>query len=402
MGSINSSCLQSTPSCWMMLRTLLCLSASVLLASYGSPYWDRQQSGFLVSSSTRQEVARKGYSCEPNKYDKNQWCLCRPGERVSEIHSVHDNRVEDRQWTLRCSKIQPEFKVTDKNNWFQETTENKLDGEILWEGAPHDRFLVGMTSDHYNKQEDRKFKFFTTRSDNWFLTDCIWHDKVNKYDGPLDWTLGDDEVIGALYSVHSNSHEDRVWDIQVCKLKEKCTEIVEIQYDTVVSDVSSEKVTAGKQVLDNRKAQNDNSYMAIITQSASESLTESYTFSKTSGFTNKAEMSVTAGAKVGIPQINEYSLAVTVSASSSWNFQETWTRSNSRTYTETNGKQLRFTGNCKKGCLCTMDVIVRTAKGVIPYTMFSRSKDNRHQCMEQGELTVNYAFDGKATVTDEC
>merc|ERR1711994_350360 len=348
MGSINSSCLQSTPSCWMMLRTLLCLSASVLLASYGSPYWDRQQSGFLVSSSTRQEVARKGYSCEPNKYDKNQWCLCKPGERVSEIHSVHDNRVEDRQWTLRCSKIQPEFKVTDKNNWFQETTENKLDGEILWEGAPHDRFLVGMTS------------------------------------------------------VHSNSHEDRIWDIQVCKLKEKCTEILEIQYDTVVSDVSSEKVTAGKQVLDNRKAQNDNSYMAIITQSASESLTESYTFSKTSGFTNKAEMSVTAGAKVGIPQINEYSLAVTVSASSSWNFQETWTRSNSRTYTETNGKQLRFTGNCKKGCLCTMDVIVRTAKGVIPYTMFSRSKDNRHQCMEQGELTVNYAFDGKATVTDEC
>merc|ERR1711908_231068 len=121
--------------------------------------------------------------------------------------------------------------------------------------------------------------------------------------------------------------------------------------------------------------------MVIITQSASESLTESYTFSKTSGFTNKAEM------------------AVTVSASSEWNFQETWTRSNSRAYTETNGKQLRFAGNCKKGCLCTMDVIVKTAKGVIPYTMFSRSKDNRHQCMEQGELTVNYAFDGKATVT---
>merc|ERR1711876_12758 len=402
MGSINSSCLHSTPTSCIMLMTLLGLSLSLLLTSHGSPYWDRQQPGFLASSKTREEFARQGYSCNQNSYDKNQWCLCRPGERVSEIHSVHDNKFEDRQWTLGCSKIQPEFKVTDKSNWFQETTENKLDGEILWEGAPDNRFLVGMTSEHYNKQEDRKFKFFTVRSANWFLTDCIWHDKVNKYDGPLDWTLGSDEVIGAFYSVHSNSYEDRVWDIQVCKLKEKCTEIVEIQYDTVVSDVSSEKVTAGKQVLDNRKAQNDNSYMAIITQSASESLTESYTFSKTSGFTNKAEMSVTAGAKVGIPQINEYSLAVTVSASSSWNFQETWTRSNSRTYTETNGKQLRFTGNCKKGCLCTMDVIVRTAKGVIPYTMFSRSKDNRHQCMEQGELTVNYAFDGKATISDEC
>ena len=353
-------------------------------------------------SSTKEEVARKGYSCEPNSYDKNQWCLCLPGERVSEIHSVHDNKAEDRQWTLRCSKIKPEFRVKDKNNWYQETSESKLDAEILWEGAPDDRFLVGMTSDHFNKQEDRKFKFFTAHSDNWILADCIWHDKVNNFDGPLDWTLGEDEVIGAFYSVHSNKYEDRVWDIQVCKLREKCTEIVEIQYDTVVAEVGSEKVVAGKQTLDNRNAESDNSYTATITQSASESLTESYTFSKTSGFTNKVEMGITAGVKIGIPTIEEYSLAVTVSTSSSWNFKQTWTRSNSKTYTEQNGKQLSFKGNCKKGCLCSMDVIVKTAKGVIPYTLFSQSKDNRHQCMEEGELTVNYAFDGKAIVNDQC
>merc|ERR1712198_335221 len=144
--------------------------------------------------------------------------------------------------------------------------------------------------------------------------------------------------IGAFYSVHSNKYEDRVWDIQVCKLREKCTEIVEIQYDTVVAEVGSEKVVAGNQTFDNRNGQSDNSYTATIPQSASESLTESYTFSKTSGYENKVTMGITAGVKIGFPTIDENSLAVTVSTNSIWNFKQTWTRSNSKTYTEQNGK----------------------------------------------------------------
>ena len=126
------------------------------------------------------------------------------------------------------------------------------------------------------------------------------------------------------------------------------------------------------------------------------------THSQTSGWTNEVSVSITAGATFGIPEINEYSLEVTVGASHSWNFEETWTRSNSKEYSEENGREMSFTANCKAGCECRLDVVVKTAKGVIPYIMWSQSVDKKHQCVEQGELKVDYTFDGKATATDVC
>ena len=184
--------------------------------------------------------------------------------------------------------------------------------------------------------------------------------------------------------------------------RKKCTEVIDIEYDTVVSDVSSEEVFAGRQVFDNKNGQSDNSFTATISQSASNSLTESYTFSQSSGWTNEMSMSVSEGVTIGIPAIDEFSLEVTVSTSSSWTFEETWTRSSSKTYTEENGRTMSFTANCKKGCECTLDVIVKTAKGVIPYTMWSQSVDGKYQCVEEGELTVDYSYDGRATENDEC
>merc|ERR1719334_2795516 len=351
--------------------------------------------------ASRKKNLRDGYSCETNTYDNHQWCLCKPGERVTKIQSVHSNDYEDRQWTFQCSKIQPDFIVGSANAWYQETAESQYDKELLWNGTTDDSFLVGMTSDHDNHYEDRKFKFFTARNDNWYLTDCIWH-TVNQYDGQLDYTLLDDEAIGGLHSVHSNYYEDRVWDIQVCKLRKKCTEVIEIEYNTGESVVSSELVTAGGQRFDNKNGQSDNSFTATISQSASKSLTESYEFSQSSGYTNEISMSVSAGATIGIPLIEETTLEVTTSTSSSWSFEETWTRSNSKTYTEENGRTMSFTANCNKGCECALDVIVKTAKGVIPYTMKSQSVDGQYQCVEEGMITVDYSFNGKATENDKC
>jgi len=409
MGSIRISCILSTLKSWMMLKTLFLLSVSVFLSSNGSPTSKEQQEGLLDSSLTRQGVARQGYSCETNSYDKHQWCLCKPGERVSEIHSIHNNGYEDRQWTLKCSKIQPEFRVTDKSKWFNESQETKYHDTVIFLGGivgDLNQFLVGMTSDHANPpHEDRKFKFFSAHSDNWYLSDCVWHNKINKYDGPLDYTLGEDEVIAGLYSVYSKGHKDRVWDISVCKLRQKCTEIIDIQYDFEKADVSNETIVAVKSGIDNREGESDSSYSATITESNSESLTESYTFSKTSGFTNQVSLSIKAGLKISVPAIAEESYEVTASASHTWNFKNTWTRSNSKKYTESSGRQLSYTGNCKKGCVCNMDVVVKTATGVIPYTLFTQSKNEkgkRHQCIEHGELTVDYAFNGQAKITDKC
>jgi len=401
MGSTNSFNLLSTHNNRMMLRTLFILSMSVLQASHCSPTREEQSGN---ETTARLDFSRNGFSCETNDWDKPQWCLCQKGERVSKIYSVHDNKKEDRKWTLTCGSITPEFIVPNKNDWYEKSEENNWDGQIYWKGAANANhgFLVGMSSYHSNSKEDRKYTFFSVRSDNWYTTDCKWRNNVNDWDGKLSWTLGDDEVIGGLYSVHSNKKEDRQWSIQVCKLRKKCTEISKIEYNTVVSDVTEEEVSAGKQVFDNRNGQLDNSYTAEISQTSLSSLTESYEFSQTSGWENEVSMSVTAGVTLGVPAINEYSLEVTVGASSSWSFEQGWTRGNSKEYSEENGRRMSFTANCKAGCKCTLDVVVKTAKGVIPYTMWSQSVDKKHQCIEQGDLTVDYSFDGHATVNDEC
>jgi len=393
MGSINSS-VNNIPNCWMMFRAIFLVSGCVWLGSHGLP--KRDQSGFLARSS------RKGYSCETNEYDKPQWCLCKPGEKVSKISSVHNNKKEDRRWTLTCSKIEPEFKVPNVNSWYEETKENEYDKPISWNGRPWDLFLVGMTSVHNNKKEDRKFKFFTARSDNWYLTDCVLHKNINNWDGKLEYTLGDDEAISGLYSYHSNKKEDRLWSIEVCKLRKKCTEISKIQYDTVKSDVTREEVFAGRQIFDNKNGQSENSFIATISKTASNSLTESYKFSRTSGWTAGVSMSISAGATFGLPGINEASLELTAGASASWNFGKTWTRSNSTEYSEKNGRKMSYKANCKAGCVCTLDVVVKTAKGVVPYKMWSQSVDKKHQCVEEGELKLDYSFDGTATVNDVC
>merc|ERR1712217_452850 len=120
MGSTNSFNLLSTHNYRMMLRTLFILSMSVLQASHGSPTREKL-SGNETTTTTRADFSRNGYSCETNDWDKPQWGLCQKGERVSKIYSYHDNKKEDRRWTLTCGAITPEFIVPNKNDWYEKS-----------------------------------------------------------------------------------------------------------------------------------------------------------------------------------------------------------------------------------------------------------------------------------------
>merc|ERR1712187_773416 len=392
MGSINCSCLLSTYNYWMMLFILLLY---VLQASHGSP--TRQEQSGNETIPMPEDFSRNGYSCETKWYDKNQWCLCKPGEKVSKISSeggVHS------EWTLTCSQIQPQFIVPNVNAWYQTSQENLWDGEIVWNGlvpnSQNHRFLVGMTRRHWDTGKTASVRFFSTHNDDWYTTDCRWH--TDDLNDPL--SLGDEEVIRGLHRRRGNWN--RRWSIQVCKLRKKCTEISKIEYQTARSEVSTEMVFGGYSQYNNTGALSDNSYMVEISQASSNSLAESYEFSQTSGHTNEVSMSVTAGVTASVPGINEYSLEVSVGASHSWSFEESWTRSNSKEYSEENGRRMSWEANCKAGCFCRTEVVVKTAKGVIPYLMTSQSVDGLHQCLEQGELTIENTFDGTATSHDEC
>jgi len=173
------------------------------------------------NESTPAKRIYHGYTCNTNGWDADQWCLCKPGQKVSSMRSWHDNGREDRRWEMKCEDIKPEFKVTS-SRWFHTTSANAWDGHVKWEGWWDDSFLVGMTSVHDNHREDRQFKFMTTRSDYWDVTnDCWGWRKINHYDQYLNLQTHGDEVIVGLQSWHSNHREDREWWAVVCKLKPK-------------------------------------------------------------------------------------------------------------------------------------------------------------------------------------
>ena len=76
-----------------------------------------------------------GYRCEKNEFDRNQWCLCRPGQKLGSMKSKHDNHKEDREWELKCEDI-PGFTptYTEDNLPFKTTIENAWDAKIEWDG----------------------------------------------------------------------------------------------------------------------------------------------------------------------------------------------------------------------------------------------------------------------------
>ena len=136
-----------------------------------------------------------GYSCDDNEYDSNQYCKCRPGERISYFHSVHDNKKEDRVWTLKCEAIQSDRPFPEDTDVI-ESHENGWDEAHYWDPRNYggNSFLVGMKSKHNNRHEDRKYTFFHTQSEHWVLANCEtgW---VNEYDGKLSVDLSDSNKV---------------------------------------------------------------------------------------------------------------------------------------------------------------------------------------------------------------
>jgi len=355
----------------------------------------------LVLGATVQINPRDGYTCDPNDWNGHQWCLCKPGEKIKEIHSTHSDKHEDRIWSLACGVITPEFLIGDESHWYDTTPQNDWDGPVLWNGTADDSFLVGMTSEHSNLHEDRHYKFHTVNSENWYLHDCSWTKPLNDWDADLDYTLGDTQVIAGVESHHSDVHEDRKWTLLVCQLRKKCTEIFDVTYGDVVEDVTTRKVSAAHQEYDNSGHSQTNDFSVTISKTSSNSLTESYSYSQSNGHSTTTSLDVTAGYSFGVPDIDQTTLEVTVGVSSTWDFSETWERSSSRTYSEENGRQMTFTEHCGPGCKCKLDVVVQTASGVIPYVMKSQSVDGIYVCEEEGELTVDYSFDGKGIASDD-
>jgi len=352
----------------------------------------------------------RGFACDTNKVFGDQWCQCEADQKVSKITGDFDDQY-DRKWTLVCSKIlAPNFNgLRKRTDWTE--YQRSFGYGIGWGGWPVDGFLVGMVSLSDRAQYDRKFQFFVEHSVNWYLHGCTEHQYINNWKEQLEYPLAVDEVIGGISSTFSYDEGDRQWSIKVCKLRQKCNEIIKFHYDTASASVSSTDVKVIHQTVDNRLGTEVAVLTATITTSTTESLTESYEFSQTSGFSSESSLSIAEGVTFGVPEIDEISLEVTASFSNTFSFGKTWTRGQSKEYSETNGKQMTFSTKCGAGCLCTLDVNAKKVTGLVPYTIRTKTVDPtgqplppqlQHKCEEKGNLTIVYAFNGEAKPTSKC
>jgi len=356
-----------------------------------------------------------GYNCDPPKeFETSQWCLCKPGFKVSKISSVFDPYHLDRKWTLECKKIKPEFGVSKhaakrvNSPWSQyELSMNWQIFDVPQFGhainqAFHQnyaQFMVGMESNFH--EGDRQFRFHLVQSHHWYLADCITHTNINNLEENFVFDMEEDEVIAGMDGGGMDGHSsDRLWSLKVCKLRQKCDEIYDMKYHIEQAYVTPKVNFAGRGSIDNTYGNSDIPYETTISNSVANSLTESYEFSSTSSTSLDTSMSISDKITVGIPEIDADSLEVTVGTISRFSFDKTWTRSSSMKFSETNGRKMSFADTCKAGCKCQLDLHVKTVKGVIPYTMRSGSVDGTYSCEEYGELKVDYSFEAEAKKND--
>ena len=157
------------------------------------------------------------FSCDQNGWDRDQWCLCGPGQSISRFESRHSNRHKDRSWTLQCRDITV-IDMESRHYGLNGSGNNYWDSSFQWHGYSSNAYMVGMYSSHDNHREDRTYRVLYAINPNMKLTDCSGWIKLNGWDQHVFRDLRSPEVISALYSHHSNHHEDREFYIGVCKL----------------------------------------------------------------------------------------------------------------------------------------------------------------------------------------
>ena len=200
---------------WLLVRIMTFLTIEQMNSNILVMFYHGFCSGVELSA------APNGYSCNRNSWDAPQYCLCNKGERIVKFASAHDNRREDRKWNLRCKAI-PQLNFSS-DKWISITQENEWDAPQEWNGVASNSFLVGFSSHHDNHREDRKYKFFTARSNSFNLRRCSRWTTLNDFDGRFNLLLGDGEVIAAIKSVHSNRHEDRRFSVITCEIDRQIT-----------------------------------------------------------------------------------------------------------------------------------------------------------------------------------
>jgi len=323
-----------------------------------------------------------GFRCTTNEYDGFQWCKCRPGQKVSSIYSHHDNRREDRQWTLKCKDI-PRFSTERP---IITTDENRYDGDVFWSGWISNSFLVGMTSFHSSRHEDRQFRFMTLRSDLWKVKSCGKWFTANRFDEDLHISTEDDEVIVGLSSSHDNRREDRMWRVYLCKLESECGTSGELEMDKNKIKISKRNPEfAHFTTIDASRSAWAITTTVKFQKSILEKMSETETYARTSGhkFGVGFKISKTTGVDLNFKKT---STGFEIGADYEYRHDTTYTKSRTTAYDEGRQGATEYTVTCLRGYICIINALIQKVTAKVPYTLTAGT------CKEVGQVTIESAY----------
>ncbi|XP_005099798.1 hemagglutinin/amebocyte aggregation factor [Aplysia californica] len=150
-------------------------------------------------------------------YDQAFSFTCDVGKYLQTIESIHSNYHEDRVFNFGCESLKDTHAEETMKDCVWGPYANDMDG-ILEFQCPGDKIISGLSSYHDNHYEDRRYKFYCCNPGNLVPYDCKFTSFINSYDNLLTYRVPDRSVIRGVNSVHDNSHEDRIFKFDICKL----------------------------------------------------------------------------------------------------------------------------------------------------------------------------------------
>ncbi|GFS13748.1 hemagglutinin/amebocyte aggregation factor [Elysia marginata] len=128
---------------------------------------------------------------------------CPLGLVLKSIHSVHDNRKEDRRWRFGCGIAASGCKLrachwTDYVNWW--------DAPMNFV-CPANYVISGLQSYHDNHREDRRFKFKCCSHRHYITYSCSLTGYINNWDAVLNYNVPRGHVLTGVAGVHDNRKE---------------------------------------------------------------------------------------------------------------------------------------------------------------------------------------------------
>merc|ERR1719419_1697324 len=132
------------------------------------------------------------------------------------FYSVYDNHKKDRIWKFYHGATSSSGKtVTCKSPSYNYLSE----GLNLWDGPVSyvclsNHAINGFGSRHSNRHKDRVWRVGCCKVTGARLVDDGLTSYLNSWNGVLDFTCEDDEVLIGVDSVHANHYEDRRWKIK--------------------------------------------------------------------------------------------------------------------------------------------------------------------------------------------